>query len=503
MFWADAAVKDLIGEQRISTGISPSGPIHVGNMREILTGDILYKAVIKRGLKSDFIYLCDDMDPLRKVYPFLDQSYSKYVGFPLKNIPSPDGVGVYSDHFLNPFIEVMRKTGIPARVIKTSDLYGNGILADAIDTVMERRSEIKDILEKITGRMIEGDFYPYEPLCEKCGRINSTSVISYKYPYAEYTCKCGHHGFADIRRAEGKMPWRIEWPAKWYALKVSIEPFGKDHGAPGGSYDTGKRIAREIFGIEPPLPLVYERIMLKGKGAMHSSTGLAIPASEIIDVMPPELLRFLIARVNPSRHIDFDPGLGLLNLFDEFERYLNKYREGDIDGDSKAIIEYSLIEKEKLSYPIDFRHLITLIQIYQKKEDILRAAMASTKDQLDESALYDEIKYAKNWLERYAPDNVKFKLLAIDEKAELSDQDRAILSKFLEVSNSMAWDSNEIHSTVHNVAKDLGIGPDAAFSTFYKVFIGKERGPRLGYFLFNLGKDFTIARIKSVLGGNS
>ncbi|KAA8922261.1 lysine--tRNA ligase [Thermoplasma sp.] len=504
LFWADALVKDLSGPQRVSTGISPSGPIHIGNMREILTGDLLYKAIAKRELEADFIYLCDDMDPLRKVYPFLSREYEKYVGYPLKNIPAPEGSGKYSDYYLDPFVRVMKEANIPARVIKTSDLYDSGMLAQACDIAINNRDKIKEILETVSGRKIEGDFYPYEPLCEKCGRINTTTVVSYSYPYAEYVCKCGYHGFADVRRAEGKMPWRVEWPAKWFALKVTVEPFGKDHGAPGGSYDTGKRIAREVFGIDPPVPLIYERIILKGKGAMHSSTGLAIAASEIMEVIPPDLLRYMIARVNPGRHIDFDPGMGILALADELEKLQDAYfgnRKG-LDEDQTAMVEYSLVNRDRKPYPVDFRHLVTLVQIYRTEDEILRAVRMSATSDFVEADFRKEIEYAKRWLERYAPDSVKFRILPVDHAVEVNDNDRAILAEFMKDIDAMPWNSESIHNKVYEIAEKFKISPESVFTLFYRIFIGKDRGPRLGYFLFNLGRDFVEERIRNVISGH-
>ncbi len=500
MYWADALIENLNSFQRVSTGISPSGPIHVGNMREILTGDIIYRSLVKKGTDSDFIYLCDNIDPLRKVYPFLDQGYSKYVGMPLYRIPAPDGKGTYSEYFLSPFLEVLKETGINVNVIRTSDLYRDGILSKAIDLSMQKRSEIKEILERISGRSIESDFYPYEPICEKCGRLTTTKVISYKYPYVEYVCSCGHSGFSDVRRDDGKMPWRVEWPAKWYALHVTIEPFGKDHGAPGGSYDTGKEIAKQVFGIEPPLPLTYERIILKGKGAMHSSTGINISASDMIKTIPPAILRFVMARSSPSRHIDFDPGLGMLSMMDEFERYQDEYFSGkEMEEDQRRIVENSLIDLHKKAYPVSFRHLVTLVQIYTRQDEIIRAAKASVNEEIDEKDIMTEISYAKNWLASYAPDTLKFKLSDLDEKVDLTADEKKVLEKFLESADSITWESSEIHNGVHEILKELGVAPEKGFSAFYRVLINKERGPRLGYFLYNLGKEYTINRIKNAI----
>jgi len=503
MHWADAFVRDLyLGDQVISTGISPSGPIHVGNMREILTGAFIFNASQDLGIKSELIYLCDDIDPLRKVYPFLDQSYSRYVGMPLYRIPAPEGEGSYSDYFLRPFLETLDIINVHPRVIKSSELYRNGTLKKAIDIVLNNSERIAKILREVSGRELEPSWAPYNAICGSCGRINTTTMVSYKYPYVEYTCKCGYSGTADIGKDQGKLPWRIEWPAKWYALGVTAEPFGKDHGAPGGSYDTGKDIARLIFNINPPKPLVYERILLKGKGAMHSSTGVAIPARDLVDSAPPELLRFLIARIQPSRHIDFDPGLGLLNLADEYEKYRDVYfgKEESSNPDAARIYELSRVKPEEESEFISFRHLITLVQIYPDESNLKEALKRSGIDTDKVGAsLHNMVKIANNWLEHYAPGEVKFKVLDENSPIVLNEGEKKLLEDFLSRINGTSWDAETLHNLLHESIKDRNYDPKDGFSLFYRVLIGKERGPRLGYFLSHLDKDRIKARIKFVI----
>ncbi|EQD81100.1 lysyl-tRNA synthetase, partial [mine drainage metagenome] len=302
MHWADATVKDQQGKQTVSTGISPSGPIHLGNLREIITGDLLFRACRDKGLESKLLYLADDMDPLRKRYPFLSEDYELQVGKPLRNIPSPDSNGTYSEHFLNPFLKSAAELGIFPEVIKAGDLYRDGKMGEIIRLTVQNREKIRNIIEEVSGRALEKDWYPYNAICSKCGRINTTKIHGLKEDLLSYSCVCGNTGEADIFKEEGKLPWRVEWPAKWKILGVTIEPFGKDHGTIGGSYDTGKAISEQIFNYKAPLPLMFERILLKGKGAMHSSTGIVIPASEVLDFAPPELIRFLMARVPSTRH---------------------------------------------------------------------------------------------------------------------------------------------------------------------------------------------------------
>ena len=503
MHWADAFVKDLTGKQTVSTGISPSGHIHVGNMREILTGYFIHRATLDRGLESRFIYLCDDIDPLRKVYPFLSQDYAKYVGMPLSSIPAPESNTSYSEYFLGPFLTTLDKLNVQVEVLRSTDLYRQGVFAKATDLVMENTQRIKQILETVSGRKLEESWAPYNPICSSCGRLTTTSVTGYSFPFIEYKCICGHAGKSDIRKNEGKLPWRIEWPAKWYALGVTIEPFGKDHGAAGGSYDTGKAIAEEVFGVKAPKPLTYEHLNLKGKGPMHSSTGNVIPASEMVESAPPEILRFLFARSQPWRHLDFDPGLGLLNLVDEYEKYRNVYYglEESQEEDASRIYELSRIREEKPGDFVSFRHLITLVQIYPGEDQLLSALQrGGYKYDTIGKELHDEIGIAKSWLVKFAPEQVKFALLPEDAPVELTEKERSIVTHFLDALPSMEWTPESIHNSVHELIKAAGFEPKVGFSLFYRVLIGKERGPRLGYFLSNLSKNSTEARFRRVLG---
>lgn len=501
MHWADVFTGKLEGDQVISTGISPSGPIHVGNMREILTGDLIYRASRDRGLNARFIYLGDDIDPLRKRYPFLDPEYEQYVGMPLYKIPSPYGDGTYSEHYLGQFLSTLDKIDVKPEVVRTHELYASGKLEEVTRTAILRRHEIREILSGTSGRELPESWYPYNPLCGKCGRINSATVIGFEDPMVKYTCRCGHEGYSDIRKDQGKMPWRVEWPAKWYALGVTVEPYGKDHAASGSSYDTGKEIIEKVYGRTAPAGLVYEHIFLKGQ-AMHSSKGGAIPASEMIKFSPPEIIRFIIAKNNPSRHIDFDPGMGLLNLIDEFDKYRNAYYDRDTvaDEDFRRVYEFSRIERMEMLSEISFRHLVTLIQIYPDDSLLLEALKRTgySHDSID-PVMDMRIQEAKQWISDYAPDQIRFTILGLDAYVELSEGQIAVIKEFIRSFDDIEWTAEGIHSGIHDVIKKSGIEQKDGFRAFYRVLTGKDRGPRLGYFLSNLNRESVKERFSSVL----
>ena len=513
MHWADviaSRLKNEGGAHRIATGITPSGHIHVGNMREILTGDLVHKASLDSGVDSKLYYLADDFDPLRKVYPFLPDSYQEHVGKPLSEIPSPgeDG-GTYSNYFLDPFLGSVRSLGIEAEVLPSSISYREGKYAEPIKILLDNRDKVKEILERVSKRDLPDDWLPYNSKCPVCGRIDSTKALTWEEPYVHFKCSCGHEGKADIRTDDGKLPWRLDWPARWYWLGVTCEPFGKDHAAAGGSYDTSSEIMRSILGKEPPEPVIYEWIQLKGKGAMSSSTGVVVSGVDMLKMTPPEVLRFLIARNQPSRHIDMDPGLGILNLVDEFDRYEKEYylneESGEEKGDRRRAFELSMVNRSKngpTPVQVPYRHLVTLVQLVDDLEGlkamVMRTEGISEMDVISTAKLQRRADSVRFWLDRFAPEMVKFTLFdepPEDEVKNLTDEMVLSLRAMREDLPKIEWNAENIHNTIYEGSRDRDINPKVTFRSFYRILLGRDRGPRLGFFLSTMNRDEILRKL--------
>lgn len=512
MHWADVLASQLEEDRPhvIATGITPSGPIHIGNMREILTADAVYRAALDRNLDVELIYVADDFDPLRRVYPFLTKEYENYVGMPLSEIPCPcKEHRSYADHFLENFLKALEELGIKPKVYRASNLYKEGKYEDFIKIALEKSEEIKGIIEEISKRDLPRSWIPFNVLCENCKRLTSTQPLLYEYPKIEYKCSCGYEGEADIRKSgAGKLPWRVDWPARWKMLKVTFEPFGKDHAAAGSSWDTGKLISERIFGYPPPHHVVYEFIQLKGKGAMHSSKGIAISAEEMLSMTPPEVLRFLIMKNKPSKHIDFDPGLGLLDLVDEYDDVEKVYFEVERKETDDLIRIYELSQPykipEKLPLQIPYRHLAIVVQITRDWDGILKILKRSGQlkgkiEKSDEERLRSRVKHVTYWLDRFAPERIKFKLQEKFPDIKIVDDQKRFLKEYLIIIRSLEWNAEELHEAVYTASNSIGIDPKVGFKTMYQILLNKEYGPRLGYFLAILGKEFVIKRMEEAI----
>ena len=493
--WADAKASRVPADrhQLIATGITPSGPIHLGNMREVMTGDMIYKALKSRGVDAELVYVADDFDPLRKVYPFLPDSYQKYIGWPVSDIPCPCGEHKsYAEHFLEPFLSAIEELDIHPRIIRTSESYRSGMFTEQIKASLEHAEEIKEILERISGRKLEEGWTPYYPICEKCGIISRATILSHdpENHTVTYRCSCGHEGVSDYSKGEGKLVWRVDWPMRWSAYGVTIEPFGKDHASPGGSYDTGKCITKEIYGYEAPIPVTYEWISLKGRGEMHSSKGVVLTIRDMLDIVPPEVLRYMIAKTKPDKTIAFDPGMGLLRLIDEYDR-------AAASGDSREY-ELSVIASPQTTIP--FRHMVTVVQIAQNDEGIFDILKRSGYEIVDRNAVLDQANRARMWLERYAPEDVKFAIQpTLPEIAAAEPENvKAAVAAYATAIAAGEWKADVLHNAVYDAAASAGIIGKELFTAIYRAFLGADRGPRLGWFLEAIGREATLARLNEM-----
>lgn len=513
MHWADVIAKDLAGRTAhplIATGISPTGILHVGSLREAITGESVRSALAGMGSDVRLIYLIDSFDPLRRRYDFLPEEFEEHVGRPICSIPCPCGRhDSYARHFIQPFLDVVDTLGVECEIVWTHELYAQGRFAETIDMAMKGRAKIIEILGEVTGRDMKGDYSPYNPLCEECGRFTDPILDTYEFPYVEYQCACGHRGRADVRKMEGKLTWRVEWPAKWKIFGTSAEPFGKDHAAAGGSYDTGKRIVREVFGGEPPFPIPYEFVQLKGVGQMHKSTGSKVTGMDAIGMTPPEVLNYMFLRVNPQKAIDYDSGMGVLDLADEYDRMERLYFEGGCtESEENSVRAYEIAQHNrvpaKMPLQVPYRHLVNVVQMadgFDGVMDVLRRTEdMSSADAADLARISRRADCVRFWLDGFAPDAVKFSVSADMPDVQLSDDEKGYFASLAGRLESSEWSADAINEVVVSEAKAGPLGTKRAFQALYKILIRRTSGPRLGSFLATMDRGFVERRLREASG---
>ena len=494
IFWSDEIASNILKTDRklvVNTGITPSGEIHVGNLREILTADTVYRSLKEHKEDVQFNYIADNYDPLRHVYPFLDEKiFSEFVGRPLSEIPCPcTKHESYADHFLEPFLDALVILGIKLNVLKNDKMYKEGLFNRNVILALKNSKKIAQIIHDETGKEIDDNWSPFNPICEKCKRLTKTTVkgFSEKDFTVDYLCECGGSGTVKIAGG-GKLTWRVDWPARWEVLGVTVEPFGKDHASKGGSYDTGKRIVEEIFGFKAPYPIVYEWISLKGLGDMSSSKGNVISARKMLDVLPPEVLRYAIIKTKPQKSIVFDPGLPIVNLMDEYD---------DKESKNRNERAYKISMTEGYSpVGVPFRHIVSLVQIAQDNVKKMAGILKKNGYPIDNmEVLKSRAVYARKWIDSFAPEEVKFSISStLPESAKgLSDIQKRTLA-IMSQSLKEGMNGDEIHQLIYSLKENLGIEPQEIFRGIYIALLNKEKGPRAGMFLAMLDSKFVKDR---------
>ena len=522
MHWADYTAQRLMergGKQVSASGITPSGEFHIGHLREILSAEMIHRACIDAGLDSKYIFIVDSMDPLRRVYDFLSPEYEEYIGQPLAYIPAPDsegrprGAGTYAEHFLGPFLEALGEIGVRPEVVMNHETYESGEFAEYIDLAISKKEEIRAIIQEISGRELSGDWFPYNPMGSD-GSMDGVTVTGYEKPFVHWTDSNGKEGKSDIRKAEGKMPWRIDWAARWAIHGITCEPAGKDHGSAGGSYDTGIPICK-LLGGDPPDKIVYEWIQLKGMGPMSSSTGLTIGPMEALSLVPPEILRFVIARSKINRHIEFDTGGALFRTADEYERLVSRPSQEEEGMTKRQLVAAQtqqgairLSQVESGSDPIDsvggvsFRHLSMLAQIKSSDEDVWESLNRSGHIQGEPGeSLMVRLSRMRTWIDGpHFPEDAKIEIkmeLGDEARERLDSESKQFLSALSPLLSECEWADERINEAIASACESSGIERGKGYSTIYWALIGRSHGPKASSLLFELDRNAVLSLLRS------
>lgn len=506
MIWLNKVIKKIETSKKapflVSDYKTPSGKIHVGALRGVIIHDIVFKALKEKGKKIKFQYGFDDLDPMDSFPIYLPEKFKKYMGVPLYNIPSPeDGADNFAQYYANEFRKVFNKLGCKPEILWTSELYKSGKLNKAIKIALENADKIRQIYLEVSGSKKSKGWYPFQVICPKCGKIGTTRVFDFKNEKVEFACErllvgwakgCGYKGKISPYDGNGKLPWKIEWAAKWFVLETDFEGAGKDHYTKGGSREIAEAAAREIYKIEPPVGVRYEFFLVSGK-KMASSKGLGVLASEIAEILPPELLRFLMVRTPVQRPIDFNPeGETIPRLYD----FYDEVAEAE---NLSQVFKYSQVEKPKKAYHMRFSKVAYLLQMpnvdLRKETETEKGAKLTPADLAD---LEHREEYAQKWLAAYAPEHYKFEVKdkMPAETRDLRQRQREFLAEILKLVEQKDWKGEDLHTKIHEIRQKMDLDPRQAFSAIYLIFIGKDSGPQAGWFLTSLDRDFVIKRLK-------
>lgn len=522
MYWADNLAKTIIESGKYSPFWvddmkTPSGHAHVGSLLGPVLHSLVYRALKDAGSKSTFTFVINDFDAVDGLSKDLEEKFSKYMGFPLKNVPSPNpDFKNMADYFADDFIKSFRSLGVEAKTLSSWDMYHEGKFDEMIRLALDNSEKIQDIYQKISGsQKKQKGWLPFQVICPNCGKLGTTRVFEWDGKEVSYKCEpelvkwakgCGHEGKISPFGGNGKLPWKVDWAAHWKVIGVTVEGAGKDHASAGGSYDIAMAISKEVFKYPQPFRLPYEFILIGGR-KMSTSKGLGIKAHDLVQIMPSEVGRFLFARHNYKKQSNFDPvgTMAIPDLFDEYDKGWQLYNLGQ-ESDLARTFELSQIDKLPDKNPNLFlpRFRVVANYLQQPSMDIVHQFETEKGSKLtsEESRILKErSKYAAIWNENYAPEEYRLEMTSsLPEEARNLNRDQ---KKFLSEAIHLIEEGKkpeDLQQELYDLSKTLKLQTKTAFASIYLAFLGRESGPKAGWFLSQYPKKKVVERLEAASG---
>jgi lysyl-tRNA synthetase class 1 len=518
-FWveklADEVVKDFPNEAvyRTENGIGASGFPHIGSISDAVRSYGVKLSLEERGLKAEHIAFSDDKDGLRKVPQGLPDDLKKYIGVPVTSVPDPFHChGSYGEHMGWLLLDGLDRLGIVYKFYSGAEVYRRGLLNDQIRLILVNWRKVGQIISEVSGQTKYTQVLPYLPVCEKCGRIYTTEATEFDEASfsVAYTCKggeiggkwydgCGHSGDRSISDGEGKLAWKAEFAARWAALGISFEAYGKEL---TDSVLINDRICWEVLGRRPPVHTRYELFLSKGGKKLSKSSGELVTHDEWLKYGSPASLRLLMyKRFEGAREVgieDVPVYMDELDALEEIYFGIRNVNDTAERQDKVSLYRYAHLLRvpDKPSLHPPYNLLVYLAKIAPDKGaaeyvlDKLKLYGYTPKDDYEKSALMAKVGYAINWARDHSE---------IAGSIDLDPHEKEFVSKVAQ-KLSEADDEAAYQQAVYAASAELGVDPKRVFKSLYKALIGQSSGPRFGSYVKAMGKHEVIKRLLEAAG---
>jgi len=488
---------------RTEMGLGASGFPHIGSLGDAARSYAVTLALREQGYRSELIAFCDDKDGLRKVPAGLPKSLEKFLGFPVSDIPDPFNCHEsYGKHMSSLLLEALDKCSIEYRYMSAKEAYEKGLLNNEMRTLLLNAKKVGEIVKQEVGQERYTEVLPYFPICENCGRIYTTKALEYLPDENKvlYVCEgmeikgrwiegCGFKGEADVAKGEGKLSWKGEFAARWRALDIRFEAYGKDI---ADSVRVNDRICREILGYEPPSHARYEMFLDKSGRKISKSTGnVFTPQVWFRYGSPQSLLLLMLKRFVGTRTLDVTDIPSYMNEIDYLEDlYFGRKTLPDKKelAKLKGLYEYCWVLKPptKPSVHVPYNMLTFLAKMAPKGKEMefiaekLQSYGYLSKNQPLDEDLRKKVEYALNWVRDF--EEIK------ETPISLEEEEKNAIIELIETLKTEE-EAEKIQNAIFNTAKKHGLQPQKFFKTLYTILIGAPQGPRLGPYILAMGRQ--------------
>jgi lysyl-tRNA synthetase, class I len=529
--WIDKVANTLLGREKrlgrsldmivVESGLGASGLPHIGSIGDAVRAYGIALALGNFGYRSELIAYSDDMDGLRRVPQGLPVWLYEHIAKPVSTIPDPIGSchASYGEHMSGLLLDALDRIKVKYRFQSATEAYSNGILVDQIDTILRNSERLGKKISQLVGQQKYMETIPYFPICKICRRLYVANAQQYLPDEMKvvYTCSgcrigqqeikgCGFKGEADIRKGDGKLAWKVEFAARWHALDVRFEAYGKDI---MDSVRINDWVSNDVLGFSHPMHVKYEMFLDKGGKKISKSSGNVLTPQMWLKYGTPEsILLLLFKRITGTRHVGIDDIPTLMDEYDLYEDYyFGKLKELNAAKlmKIKGLYEYinHLKPPQQPQPHIPYRLLVQQASLFSGDDDRTSKIFARllkygiVKDKTER--LLQRIELASNW----ADDQLT--LTAERIKIEVDESQRKAMSEILNAFRSFIGSEqdpetpNNLQSRVFEIARNNQIEPKEFFRLLYRILINADRGPRIGNYVIDLGLDRTSQILEKYL----
>lgn len=526
-----------------ASGASPSGPIHLGNLREFITPHFVAEEIRRRGIAVRHLHSWDDFDRFRKVPAGVDPAWAEHIGRPLSAVPDPwDCHESWAEHFKAPLRAALAEMGIEMEEVSQTEQYRAGAYTEQVLHAIRHRDVIEEVLAKhrtkkadpvaeneqeaaaLADSVADEDEeaqtgtgtlarFPYKPYCRECGR-DTVEVTAYDDDTTDlsYTCaSCGFTGVTNVAtQHEGKLVWKVDWPMRWSVEGVDFEPGGLDHSTPGSSYTVGKELVKRVFDFRAPSYVAYAFVGFAGVQKMSSSAGGVPTAADALKILEAPILRWLYARRQPKQAFNIDFGVEVVRLYDEWDALGRKAADpGRHDAQTLAFERASATAAAgTLPTPavvVPFRVLSSVADVTAGSAELISRTIGHVgHEHSSVGELEPRLTKAMTWMADFVPAEDRTTVREVPDKARLaslSEQEQRWIALLLD-GLSDELDIAPVTTLVYGVPKlahglpldadptdEVKADQKAFFTLLYNLLVDADRGPRLPTLIVALGAE--------------
>ena len=482
------------------TGYGPSGLPHIGTFGEVLRTTMIRRAFeVISDIPTKLICFSDDLDGMRKVPGNVPnpERLEQHLQMPLTKVPDPFGThesfGDHNNAMLQRFLDTF---GFDYEFVSAADFYRSGRFDEVLLRAAERYEDVMQVMLKSLREERQQTYSIFLPLHPESGRVMYVPMkhVDPKAGTVTFDDETGKEWTVPVTGGNVKLQWKPDFGARWAALGVDFEMYGKEHATNEKIYDT---ICRKLGG-KPPNHFSYELFLDENGQKISKSSGNGISIDEWLSYAATESLSyFMYQKPKTAKRLFFDV---IPKAVDEYHQQLRAY-PGQTPEQQAANPVWHIHNGDvpESRMVVSFAMLLNLASVAnsEEPEQLWGFIQRYAPDASPES--HPDLDQAVGFAIRYYNDFVKpaktFRL-PTDAEREAMEALRAELAAY-----DGPTEDEALQSIVYAVGRDRFDPLRDWFKALYEVLLGASQGPRFGGFIALYGREETIALIDRGLAG--